>query len=562
MKEQNDNQEKVSKDEDSQGFSTPAEPQTTQDTEKTQADSDPQDVREERSEDSRKPGEVDDKNSANNGNIKGKKGYFATVLKSKNFKYGSVAMGTTIFLVVCAVILSMIVDTLSEKYQLKLDLTSVKAFELSDESIDFLKTLDKAVEIDVLQDENTFKTKAGHTVQVYEILKQYSSYSSQIKLNFVDVEKDPSYASKFPKQKLESDMIVLSSPSDESCVTLSLRELFDLEPAPDGSERVTSSKAESEITSAILNVIQKDKPKVVFLNGYEEEEMPELKDLLDKNGYETHEVTISTSDIPSDAKVVVILAPDRDYMKESVERIEKFLYNDGNYGKSVVYAANPQTKSLSNLESVFSKHGIKFEQGITFETDAKALLSNQNCFSFFSNYVNEAFTKGIKSTKVQVCVPSPKTLQVTDESKVSVLMQSSKESGMMPLDRSDDWRISQDKLTGPIPTALISSFGKSQDEKGSNDGKSRLVVFGSHVVAKRELLESTYVNNSAYLVNMFKVMSGNESRRISIEPKSLEARQLGIKSNDANVIAAVFIIFVPGIVLLACVLVLVRRKNL
>jgi hypothetical protein len=487
-----------------------------------------------------------------------KKNLFKSIINSKNFKYGSISTASTVLVIVCAVILNLIINVLSERYQLKLDLTSGKSFEISNESIDFLKDLNKDIQMDVLEDENNFKTKASYTTQVYEILKQYSKYSDHIKLNFIDAEKDPSYASKFPREKLEPGMIVLSYSSEEY-VTLSPRELFNVESAPDGSQKAVSSKAEQEITSAILNVTQKNKPKVKFISGYEEEEMPEFESLLQKNGYEVQKISIVNSDIPDDTDIAVILGSSRDYMPESVEKLEKFLGNNENYGKSIIYAANPQVKSLKNLESFFEKYGIKVENGITFETNQKALFSDRNYLNFSSSYVSDVFTKNIKSTKIPICIPSAKSLTVTNKDNVKVLTQSSKESGIMPLDRDKNWEISQDKFTGPIPTSLISSFGKSGDSSGK---KSNIIVFGSYVIAKKELLELTHINNSEYLINAFKILSGNESRKITIESKSLESKQLGLKSQDSNVIACVFIITIPSIVLAICAIVLIKRKNL
>ncbi|MDR3179202.1 MAG: GldG family protein [Oscillospiraceae bacterium] len=499
------------------------------------------------------------------------------LVKSRKFKNGSVSTIITVLFISSALLVNMIVGILSEKYQLKLDLTSKKAFELSSESKDFLKGLNKDIQIDVLDREDVFKSKGNYSLQVSEILKQYAKCSDKIKVDFIDIDKNPSYASKFQRENLDADTsLVISSGNDYHVIRDD--NLFDIEQNTNGEGKPVSSKAEQEITSTILNMVEENKPSIAFLKGYEEEdEFKELEDILKKNGYKIKDVPIVTSDIPEDCVLAIILGPVRDYMPESIEKLEKFLNNNGKFGKNIFYALNIQAAPLQNLENFLKKNGVEIKNSAVFETNPRFLFSNQNQFVFFSSYANDFYTKGLKSQKIPICIPKCKVLSVTNKEQVSVLTQSSKESGEAPLD-DKDFKISKDKFSGPIPTSLVSRIKPSEnldsdkktdsDEKLNSDDKtdsnigSNIFVFGSHFAFDPQLLNSTHTNNSSYFINILKILSDKESRVITIESKSLGESPMNATAQDASVIGSTLIVILPIMILATCVFILLRRKNL
>ena len=79
-----------------------------------------------------------------------------TVNKRK-LKYGSVAAAITVVFTAAVVLLNVLVTSLTDRYPLKLDLTADKVFEVSQETIDFLDTLESKVDITVMQDEATLE---------------------------------------------------------------------------------------------------------------------------------------------------------------------------------------------------------------------------------------------------------------------------------------------------------------------------------------------------------------------------------------------------------------------
>ena len=77
---------------------------------------------------------------------------------TKKLKYGSVATVITVIVIAVVVVINVIVVALGERTNLKLDLTSKNAFEISQETIDYITSLNQDVEIVTMSDENAFKT--------------------------------------------------------------------------------------------------------------------------------------------------------------------------------------------------------------------------------------------------------------------------------------------------------------------------------------------------------------------------------------------------------------------
>ena len=68
--------------------------------------------------------------------------------RKKKMKYGSVAVAITLIVTAIVILLNVVVGLLVERYpNAKLDLTTSNLYEVSDETIDYIKNLEDPVEI-------------------------------------------------------------------------------------------------------------------------------------------------------------------------------------------------------------------------------------------------------------------------------------------------------------------------------------------------------------------------------------------------------------------------------
>lgn len=102
---------------------------------------------------------------------------------------GSFATALTVVFIAVLIILNMIVSAISERFPVQLDLTTGKIYELSDETIEYLRTVEKDVNIYVLATEDSFGSPNEYYLQACETIKKFPQYNSRIKVQFIDLAK-------------------------------------------------------------------------------------------------------------------------------------------------------------------------------------------------------------------------------------------------------------------------------------------------------------------------------------------------------------------------------------
>jgi len=476
-------------------------------------------------------------------------------LNSRKFKYGSLATAITVIFLGIIIVFNLIIGSVSQRFQLSLDLTSKKVFNLTRKSIEFLDNLNKDIKIDVLNDEDAFSSSGEahgewkYYNQVDEILKQYQKHSKRVKIEYINLLKNPNYSKDYPKDHIGPNSIIVKSGSQHQ--VLGRSDLFEIESGM-MNQRIVASKAEQALTSAILNVTTEDKIKISVINGYDEENYMSLQNLLKINSYEVLENKILTENISEDVKMIVIFAPNKDYTLADIEKLENFLKLGE---KSIVYFPNPGVKKLPNLEGFLEKHNIKVEEGIVFETDTERRFSPQDVFNFVSQYSRDTiYTEGLKNIKTpNIYIPMCKPLKSLNSEQVEVLLETSKKSGIY----TNQKEIAEKDFSGPIATALAANIKFEENP----DKDSTILVFGSFGIAQEGLISRTDLNNSEYILNIYRILSGNEEQKISIEPKSLEGKELGIKADQTNIINLIFSVILPLTVLTIGVVIFIKRKN-
>lgn len=480
------------------------------------------------------------------------------ILNNRKFRYGSVATIITVCVLASVILLNIILSVITESHPLNLDVTKNNFYGISEQTINYLNTLNKNVEIIVLNDKDSFKSGSGITdsqyyIQASTLIDQYAQCSDMISVNYLDLLKNPSISTQYSKDNLETNNIIVRS--GDQYKVLKSDDLFTQQISYQTySNVITASKVEQAITSAILNVTSDEKTKVQFIKGYDESESEALENLLKNNNYDVSDVSILTTDISKDTKLAIIFAPKRDYDKESIDKLNAFIESGKATGKTIIYIANPEQGSIPNLNFFLSSWGINVGDGTVFETSADKLFSMNSLFYAITEYSDSSYTKGINSS-IPVAMPlsKPITINDNDSVKVSTLLQFSKSSGIYPSDADETFTITDDTITGPIPATTVSS--KTEGEVASN-----VVVIGSGMAFDSSLISRSAVNNSSYFVNMFNILSDREDT-VVIEEKSVEQTELGLTASQSIPLGLFFIIVLPIILISVGLFIWIRRRN-
>lgn len=466
--------------------------------------------------------------------------------KTRKFKVGSIATAITIIVVAAIIVLNLITNQLTHKFNLSLDLTSNKIFSLTQESIDFIKNLDKDVEIVILSDEDTFVHSNDYFAQANAVLKQYASNSDKIKLTYIDTVKNPMYLKDYQSENITENSVIVKCGDKHKTITV--QDLFNIQRSYYGSS-ITGSKAEQELTSAILYVSSDNQMKITVLKGYGEQDSTAFVELLKKNNFDISEVSLLTEDIPEDSKLAIVYGPERDYDLTSIEKLEKFLSLGD---KNLIYALNPAQNDSPNLKSMFEKHSIKIKDGLVYETNMQNVVTN--VFESINEYVDEEYKNGLKNTDIPVLMPFGAPIETTNSENTKTLLQFSQTTGIFPKGAGQDFDF-KGNISGPIASVILSS------QKNDNDKLSNVVVVSSYGAMSGEYLSSNALNNSAYFINMINKMTNKEDTGITIESKNLGGEELGINKELSSIIGIIMAIILPIAILIICVIVFIKRKN-
>ena len=145
-------------------------------------------------------------------------------------------------------------------------------------------------------------------------------------------------------------------------------DLFNLQnDSSTGYTYIKSSRTDEAITSAIMNVTSDYTPKVAILSAHSSFDAGAFSSLLSQNNFEVVTQDLLLEDIDPEAAAVVLFAPSEDLDEAQLDKLDAFLDNDGQKGKTLLYFAAANQPQLPNLEAFLSEWGIVMEDATVYE---------------------------------------------------------------------------------------------------------------------------------------------------------------------------------------------------
>ncbi|MCL2580110.1 MAG: GldG family protein [Oscillospiraceae bacterium] len=418
---------------------------------------------------------------------------------------------------------------LDERFHLQADLTYGAVFEVGEDTRALLAALDSPVEIFVLSDTGGFGG-SPYLAQAQRIIDQYSRFSSFVTLEYVDYAANPLFAVRFPELALShGDLVVQSGGRVEH---LRAQNLFYFTQLPDGNVSVVASRAEEALTSAILSVVSEERVRVALLTGNGTTDGGVFPQMLLNNNYAVQTVSMTTA-VFSDFDVLLLLSPTIDLSEDIVRRLEAFLYNNGRYGKMLIYTAGAAQGALPNLDTFLAEWGIRFDDGMVFETDPERTYHFQPFYPIV-RYVDERYALLLRDPSMPFLAPLARPMELIftarDGYHLQTLLEFSETAGVRPADAPEDFTASDATRRGPLPALAVSSFHALAPD--GEHLQSHILVSASTGIFDTIALQNTSVSNAEYLLNLLGDLTGREDL-ISIRPVSLAGRTLGITSAQA-----------------------------
>lgn len=485
-----------------------------------------------------------------------------SVFKSRRFKHGSMATMLTVFFIVAVVIVNVIVNMLLERFPVSVDLTSNKVFELSDESIKLAKAVNTDIKITVCSPkEDIINLSAGgqqYGKQAVELLKQYQTNNPKIKVEYIDLLKNPEFNAKYPDEELTSLSIIVES--EKRTKVLSLDQFIEVTQSTQGQSNYSSS-AEKTLTTSLSYVSDDKLVKAVVLTGHSEDDASSITSLLESNNYEVEEQNIKTEDINTEASIAILVSPNTDYTEEELKKLDSFLDNDGKFGKTLVYVSNFNQKSLPNLQSFLAEWGIEVGSGIVVETDTKNIYDQYGSV-FGVNIADETYKNALSKQDLPLLASRPRPIKTTfteDGNRTAkVLLNTNDSTIIIPTgDEQKDFDIQKAEKS----SQSIAVLGSRTKYDGTTSLVSNVIAFGGIEMFAPQLTADASLNNNDFTVTTINKLSGKEES-VNISSVSFDAEKLqGLTLQKYEILKFVFTIVVPLITLILSIVIWIRRRN-
>lgn len=460
---------------------------------------------------------------------------------------------------------------------LEADVTSKGAYSLNATTEEYLKYMESEVKVSVLMTEENFMNRtddtgsASYYYQVDKLLREMSVYEN-FTLEFKDI--SAASASKLSSQYPDidwtaTDNLILVECGDRYKM-LTVSDVFSYSEEYAyyyGMSVISSQSIEEAMVSTIQKLTSTNTLKVAvstgngeFLNessqsysGYSV-----LKELLEDNAYDVVEINLLTEEISEDIDAILMLAPSVDITDEQSEKINSWLINEGEYGKTFMYIPFDYTEDTENMDILLEQWGMKVRSGYIYENDLTMALSGGSTPQLTSivNYADDTFTADLKTSALPVIMPFSMSVEITDSDIASAMLTSSDTADLLLLNESVEEAVFEESTGEALNYAAVGKKGNDDLTKISN-----FVVWGSYDGVSESAVSSSNFNNASYFVNIFNTTLGNETEAIVIDSVSLGYETLTVSSAQQVSVFVIFVVIIPLAVFALGVVVWIRRKN-
>ena len=503
----------------------------------------------------------------------------------KQLKHGMMATVLTLVFVAAVVLVNVIATVIFERYPLTLDLTKEKKYSISEQSEEYVKSIDTDVTVTIFSPEDNFLALSDYTRQAVEVLKKFKQYNDRISYRFVDIDSNPDIVKEYGSDNVTTyDIMFETNPTAEVKRTRKVT-LVDLLTFNDelltnlnnygmsietlvaqmgGSVRflqyygayVEASRADEAFTSALMAVTDPNPVTAVFTTGRKEaDKLSYLQSLLTANGYQVKTVDITKEEIPAETNLVVVPAPTVDYLPEEVKKLSDYLDNDGKMGKQMLYAGSVRQGETPNLDEFLEEWGIKIGTGLVCEQ------SGDNYYQFpyytITTDISKNFTQDLNADPVLLnCMSRPVTLLFDEQNNngTEAYVKSTTNAYVADVKTGEQLGKGQQIYTAVASKAVFSS------ETG--DGTySNIIVYGAVETLADSYLSFSQFSNREYVLSLINGVTHKTSTGVTIEPKVITGNVYDLTDSQKSGLQWTFTLIIPVVVLVIGGVIWLRRKN-
>lgn len=510
----------------------------------------------------------------------------------RRLRYGTTSTVVTAAVIAAVILLNVIVGVVADKFPVTLDLSSDKVFTLTEDSVKIAAGIQNEMEIVVFSAESEFENPtfgAGSGIpeydttikEFYNALKQYKSHSNdKLTYTFIDPNQEPAKYAAYSKYEVQNGSILFLC--GDRYKTCTMEDLYALDTSDyyNSGNYTFESKVEKVLASNIHNLQSGNEQIVQVLVGHEEDTytIQGLKELYELNGYAFEELTISGSAaFNKDATVALIPAPSKDYSAADIKKVQEWVYNDGNYGRHLLVYVSATADCPNLYEFLDVEYDIQVTDELILETDFNR-LQNYNVAYPMADIPDTDYTADSQST-AKLFTPQARRITSSLEEyneenggvNYKVQLNNYPETASLITLEDFEENKSENLFDGDVHDAPLEEYPFSSmmmtviDYYNNNTSQAvsgSVTVSGCAAMAYAEFVQNGSFKNEDLLLETLNTVTGTDSG-ITISNKVLSADTVTFSGGVQLLVGlGLFTVGLPVLMLVICLVVFLRRKNL
>jgi len=442
------------------------------------------------------------------------------------------------------------VNYLAFRHYKRFDWTSQGIYTLSPKSQTVLRELDESVDVYVFlsRGESGFLTTD-------ELLKRYSAASQNVKLHYVDPDREASQF-KLLAQRFGIAAGVLESGEARADVAavvvlgdknwhVSREDLVGSELGPMGGQGPSEEvqlKGEQALTGAIVQVTSGRPTKLCVTQGHGEWAIGEGAERTlyslerglhhDNLVWEAFE-TFGKTSVPSDCDAVLVVGPIRPFSDAEAKLLIEHARNGGNLLLALDPVIERDEIASSGFEGPLREVNIRLDQDLVIELDKERLLSRNAAEFAVTEFGDHTTTRTLQHSARVFLSLARSVTPLSGAGDVEILLR----SGERAFGKTNIAEISPDAeptrgvsdIEGPVSLAVAGELKQPDDKNKARGG--RLVVIGDSDFLTDALLQTPELANF-HLASSLIGWTSQRPALIEIPPKKIKSGNIVFSQDD------------------------------
>lgn len=530
-----------------------------------------------------------------------------SVAKERN----AVVEGTTLSLtVIMGLALFVMINYLSSRHYKRFDWTESKLYTLSEKSENVVRGLDREIEATIFMSPDSELYGAAD-----ELLSRYAAVNpGSFKKRIVDPVRDPLEARRLAADlSTTGGVVVLTSGDDRRVIEEYEMAEYDFSGAKYGQgPTMKEFKGEQLITSSILELVEAEKPRILFTTGHGEaplnearsfRSMVQARDILGQDNFELEEWdSAGQAVVPDGTDLLVIAGPQTPFFEQELEVFSNYLDAGGRMLVLLDPALRQETLEWIDLglENWLKRYGVDVGSNLVIDPGTQLPLYGPEVV-MVEEYGSHPIVDDLEQTRTRVLFKISRTVGKAEDAagrfNVTELLRTSSQAwGETNLDQEGgDLVRDEGEIGGSLALGVAVSFTPREgaavdvaaddiaDTAGTDtaedqvalfepeedagdtgetteDGEkneARLVVYGDLDFAAEDI---SSLNNAYLLLNSFNWLVQRE-QLISIEGRKPEETKLFMSESEQFSVILLVMLLMPGMAVIAGISVFMRRRR-